>query len=263
MALQKEGKGSFYWQQMEKVLVCAEGVVAVLVQQSAGEYCVYPALRMDKRYLLGPRLGVLGSQFKCFVSQAWHLGSVYLNVRHSENCVSSTVSIWEMLICSLLCPLKNWSLQALLAFKSGKVFQGHAVCRHLLPKLKAGMFPDLTSLIFRNLSPASMLSFICLFVVLFFACLCFVWLLLLLFVCFSELVGLQLFALVLCSDFTSRLTGVSPRTFWLKALLFCWFLMSCSWVNAKIQIYKKKQYFELKVQLLVQGMSIPQESLHT
>ena len=44
MALQKEGKRSFYWQQMEKVLVCAEGVVAVLVQQSAGEYSVHPAL---------------------------------------------------------------------------------------------------------------------------------------------------------------------------------------------------------------------------
>lgn len=44
MALQKEGKRSFYWQQMEKVLVCAEGVLAVLVQQSAGEYSVHPAL---------------------------------------------------------------------------------------------------------------------------------------------------------------------------------------------------------------------------
>lgn len=29
---------------MEKVLVCAEGVVALLVQQSAGEYSVHPAL---------------------------------------------------------------------------------------------------------------------------------------------------------------------------------------------------------------------------
>lgn len=43
MALQKEGKRSFHWQQMEKVLVCAKGVVAVLVQQSAGEYSVEAA----------------------------------------------------------------------------------------------------------------------------------------------------------------------------------------------------------------------------
>lgn len=41
MALQKEGKRSFHWQQMEKVLVCAKGVIAVLVQQSAGEYSIH------------------------------------------------------------------------------------------------------------------------------------------------------------------------------------------------------------------------------
>lgn len=43
MALQKEGKGSFHWQQMEEVLVCAEGVITVLVQQPAGKYSVHPA----------------------------------------------------------------------------------------------------------------------------------------------------------------------------------------------------------------------------
>jgi len=43
MALQKERKRSFHWQQMEKVLVCAEGVIAILVQQPAGEYSIHPA----------------------------------------------------------------------------------------------------------------------------------------------------------------------------------------------------------------------------
>lgn len=49
---------------MEKVLVCAEGVIAVLVQQSAGEYSIHPAPGMDEWHLLGSRLGELGSQFK-------------------------------------------------------------------------------------------------------------------------------------------------------------------------------------------------------
>lgn len=48
MALQKEGKRRFHWQQMEKVLVCAKGVIAVLVQQSAGEYSIQAALGARK-----------------------------------------------------------------------------------------------------------------------------------------------------------------------------------------------------------------------
>lgn len=53
MALQEEGKRSFHWQQMEKVLVCAEGVIAVLVQQSAGEYSVHPALGAGQKTSAG------------------------------------------------------------------------------------------------------------------------------------------------------------------------------------------------------------------
>lgn len=38
---------------MEKVLVCAEGVIAVLVQQSAGEYSVHPALGAGQKTSAG------------------------------------------------------------------------------------------------------------------------------------------------------------------------------------------------------------------
>lgn len=87
----------------------------------------YIQLRVpDKQHLLGLREGKLGSQFRCtpeeykylslFLSPgiSYDLGSVYVNVKYTENYVfSRSASTCEMLTCCLFCPVKSCSLKAL------------------------------------------------------------------------------------------------------------------------------------------------------
>lgn len=135
MALQKEGERSFHWQQMEKVLVCAEGVIAVLVQQSAGEYSIEPAPGARQAASAGLRERKLGSQFRSPLQEynqlglflcpdtSCDLGSVYMDLKYAEKYVfSSSAGTCEMLTCCLFCPVKGCSLKAPVAFEFEKCF---------------------------------------------------------------------------------------------------------------------------------------------
>lgn len=87
-----------------------------------------------------------------------NLGSVYVNVKHAENCAfSSSASTCEMLTCCLVCPLKSCSLQALVAFEFGKGFPGLGNLQTLATKPQNRNASSLLiSLIFRSLSLASL-----------------------------------------------------------------------------------------------------------